>query len=475
LKRFKPYLKYLLLLLIVSDVGYSFVQHLNMPIDGDFSKIVLPADEYKKVLTDPLGFHVIFKDEIYAAPNRFFIHWIMSGYFKFAPRFLQNFVSPVDSIYLSIAISKILIQLLLIWVLASFINRKRKNRTFNFLLAMILVIPFFQTSGYYQNLGIIDQSVTYCFFYAFPMGLLGLFLYPFFRSELWKWNPFLHIIWIMLAIVLPISGPIIPAVIIIICFLSVIKQTFTFWSKIFSLPIFEKIKKIYSSFPKAQVFYFSVVSLMCLYSLFIGRNNSENFNQTQSLIDSYSSLPDGLFHLLSQKPGLPLLVLAIIVNSIFLYRKREGEQFMTILKWFGLFVLLYILLMPLGGYRDYRPLIIRRDVFIPVIVGLIYLFGYSTVLVGNILKDRFRQFYTVGVILLLFNFTIIDLPEWNKNDCEKEALNAIANSEEEVISLKQDCTIMHWNVMKHPNQSKINAELLYFWGVTESVQLYYQE
>ena len=106
--------------LLFLDTGYSFVQHLHMPVDGDFTAIVLPGPHYEKVLKDPLGVSVLTGNEVYAAPNRFFVHWTLSALFRNFPLLLQKITHPVDSVYLAIAISKTIIQLFLIGLLAFF-------------------------------------------------------------------------------------------------------------------------------------------------------------------------------------------------------------------------------------------------------------------------------------------------------------------------------------------------------------------
>src|SRR5690606_10158483 len=95
---------FLLSVLFMLDIAYSFIQHYQMPLDGDLGPISLPSEAYKKVLSDPFGFQVLLKNEVYPAPNRYFAHQLVSGYFKTAPLLLQTFVSPVKSVYMSCAI-----------------------------------------------------------------------------------------------------------------------------------------------------------------------------------------------------------------------------------------------------------------------------------------------------------------------------------------------------------------------------------
>jgi hypothetical protein len=72
-------------------------------------------------------------------------------------------------------------------------------------------------------------------------------------------------------------------------------------------------------------------------------------------------------------------------------------------------------------------------------------------------------------------FSLADLPEFQQNACEKAALEAIAQSKQEVVRLAGNCPVMSWNPITKPADSAMNAELLKLWGVTEEVRLYYSK
>ena len=102
------------MLFLLFDLSYSFVQYYTSPIGGDIAEVVIPKKNtgYYQALQDPFGFDVLTKNDAYPNPNRFFAHYLTSNYFLHIPRLLQNFTSPINSIYLSIAISKIATHLL---------------------------------------------------------------------------------------------------------------------------------------------------------------------------------------------------------------------------------------------------------------------------------------------------------------------------------------------------------------------------
>jgi hypothetical protein len=174
----------ILSLLLLGDITYSFLQHYHEPLDGDMSGIIMPSEIFRPLMEDPFGFNVLFRDHEYKDPNRFFAHWSMSKYFKSIPFVLQFAVDPITSIYLASAIMKILIQVLIIFMLASLISGSKNIFAREFIIAAFLVAPLIQVSGYYYlDMGIIDRSITYAMFYALPLGLLMLFFYPLHRQE----------------------------------------------------------------------------------------------------------------------------------------------------------------------------------------------------------------------------------------------------------------------------------------------------
>ena len=145
------------------DIGYSFLQHYNMPFDGDMAESILPANGIKKVLKKPLGLKVIREQTTYQNPNRFFSHWFFNQSFNKIPQFLRSYKNPIDSVYLTCAIVKTIIQIALLILLAMAISGTTKLLDFNFILSVALITPLFQANGFFTYMGIIDQSITYVF------------------------------------------------------------------------------------------------------------------------------------------------------------------------------------------------------------------------------------------------------------------------------------------------------------------------
>lgn len=468
-----------LIVFIVADVFYSFLQHYYFPLDGDLPGIVAPSPGYTPVLKDPFGFAVFFNDVIYPNPNRFFAHSSMHYYFNYAPLVIQQITDPVKSLYVAAGLAKTFFQLLLLWLLAAFISGTLNPVKSKFIVAAALAVPLFQQAhGFYMSMALIDMSISYAFFYAFPMGLLLLFFFPFYRSEFYnkplKLNLIVKALLVLLAVVLAFHGPIIPATSIVVCALAIGYK----WVKIYrqnpSLPFLSALRKI----PRPILFYFSLLSALSFYSLYIGMHNSESLNHTISLSERYIRLPAGIYDILTIDKGLSLLTGIIVLNFLLvLMTKKTGQRqkLLFILKWIGVFSAIYLLLLPLGGYREYRPNIIRYDSIIPILVLLYYFFGISTYYLLKQLQSKTRLVYAAVVVVILFIFTRADnLVRW-QHACEKGALEQIAASEEDVVPVKAECTIISWGIIHDPQESELHARLLQRWRITKEKKLFYQE
>lgn len=334
---------------------------------------------------DPLGLDALLRNEIYANPNRFFAHWTSAEYLLSMPLLLQSFVEPIDSVYLACAIAKILIQILLIYLLAVYISNTGNIFRFDFLLAAILITPLFQTSGFSRYIGVIDQSIIYTFFYALSLAWLMLFFLPFFRSIYYDKKPAFNLLpKILLAlfmIFLSLNGPLVPGVVLIVCPMVLINIWVKNYKELSITPIPKRVLIALKNIPNYLLFYFVGICFFSLYSLYIGRNNALNFGDSISLLERYSRIPYGIYILVIQKLAFPLLFLMIAINVLIIrkhYRTAEGIKIIKLLKWIGVFAIIYIILLPLGGFRGYRPNIIRYDTIMPITIGLMFAFGFTS-------------------------------------------------------------------------------------------------
>jgi len=230
--------------------------------------------------------------------------------------------------------------------------------------------------------------------------------------------------------------------------------------------------------PKEIIFYFTFISVFSLYSLYIGRNDAENFTHTTLLSERYLKLPVGLYNLFTQKLGFPLLIFMIGLNAFVIYKQErsiERRRILNVLKWIGIFSAIYFILLPLGGYRDYRPYIIRRDTFMPITLCMVYFYGLSAYYLIKNIAPKYKAIYLTGIIAFSAVFTIADEPEFGLNTCEREALEKLSQSSEKITLLESDCSIMEWDKISDYRASELNAQLLEYWGITEGRKLYYQK
>ena len=476
------YFHLILLILLLLDTTYSFLQHYHEPLDGDMAGIIMPSEACQPVMEDPFGFNVLFQDQEYKDPNRFFAHWFMSKYFKTIPFLLQYIVDPITSIYLASAIMKIVIQMLIIWMLASLISGSKNIFSREIIIAAFLIAPMIQVTGYfYLDMGIIDRSITYAMFYALPLGLLMVLFSPFYYASYSpnkiKLKLVPGILMIMLAVVLSLSGPLVPGLVLILCSGVLINKWWTGFIRSQKSTLTGRWVDALNSIPKQYLLFFGIFTILSLYSLFIGRNNITSPENTLSISDRYLGLPKGLYYQLTSKPGFLFLFMFIALNVFIIFKQKESPErngILQVFKWVLILSAIYIVLLPLGGYKHYRPYTIRRDTFGPVTLALIYYYALSSYFIIKQVQWKYKIAWYAVLSVFVLIFTRADITPLDRNDCEREALKTLRESNEEVTLLKDDCTIMGWEPVRDYGSSGLNAEMLEYWGVTEGRKLHYQ-
>lgn len=464
----KTVLKYLLLLFVLTDLAYSFLQHYNKPLDGDMAGGIVPAQDVEQVLHDPFGISVIREDAHYPNPNRFFSHWMFKNYFNQAPPAFQLAFSPVNSIYFSTAFIKTLVQLFLLLLMAYFITGRWSFRRMEFFLALFFITPLFQTNGWQSEMGIIDSSITYTFFYALPLIFVLLYFIPFY-GVFYLGNPIrfprLNFIFSLLLIpLISFSGPLNPGIVLVISFLFLV---YLFYHR-------EKIVWKENRWLFISVFLLSIVSI---YSLYIGRNNTIFYNNYIPLAERYARLPDGLYEILTNEWGWTILFSITAFNILqmkFFIKEEVSRKLLRFYFWIFLFSVCYLLLLPLGGYKVYRPLIIRYDTFIPVTIGITYVFVTSSIIILKKSKSWIFRMEMLILFLYQFIFSIHDKPEFDKNDCERGSLQAIVESEDSNVVLPCSCTVISWNIIDQEEGSLLVGKLLYQWNLTDQIKTFRQ-
>lgn len=477
-------LKILLIVLLLADTSYSFYQHYHMPLDGDMAEIILPSPEkgYYHVLKDPFGISVLKSHQRYSNPNRYFAHLTASGYFKNVPLWLQNIYSPIASIYLASGLAKILMQLVFILLLAYFISGISKISENKFLIAAVLVVSLFQSAGYNRYMGIIDQSIIYSFFYALPLALLMIFFIPFYKhiyfNKPFKPGIFQSIILFISIVFLAFNGPLIPGIVLIGSFLILYNKWLINYKSKSTKNFFPRSFQAIFDLPKTLSFFLILFSLLSLYSLYIGTFNDLNYGNYISVWERYSRVPLGIYYQFTSKLAFPLLFLAITLNSIIIKRSiktLEGKKYLQVQKWLIAFCLMYILLLPLGGFRIYRENILRYDTIIPVTMVIIYLFGKSSYILVFNLNKKYKTYFIVAIAIIILIFTNSDTMDLSRYNFEVKELEKLSNSNEAINRIDNRYPLMTWENKSNYKDTELNAKLLYYWNVTDTVRMYYQE
>ena len=466
-----------LLILILVDTTYSFMQHYHQPLDGDMSESIIPSNNVEKLFKDPFGIKLITSNEKNINPNRFFCHWIYNKYFRTMPFILQKFTNPIDSIYLSSAIAKILIQISLLILLSSLASGTTNLLKVDFLIVAIIITPFFQINGY-SYMRIIDPSITYTFFYALPCIFIIVYFYPFISEHLENRKTYslkyFKLLWIPFSVVVCFSGALNPGIALVFIGIILFRNLKLNYSlslkKKFISRFLESIKLI----PNDYWFYFIPIGIFSLYSLYLNRFNINNIHV--SLLKLYSLMPSGIYYQFTQKLGFPVLFCILILNSILIlkkYNSEKGKKIIGVLNGIILFAIIYILLLPLGGYRLCRSYLLRYDTIMPITLALVFIFGASTFFLLKEMSKKNLIWYLPIIIGVMLIYTFADKPGFDNNLCEKKALEKISNSSEKVVKLNSDCSVISWYTVLKPDDSEPGAQLLYFWKIVPEKKLYY--
>ncbi|WP_420461192.1 hypothetical protein [Neolewinella sp.] len=458
--------------MLLVDTGYSAVQHYHQPIDGDVAWNLVPATEVDPILHDPLGLQTWRTGKTYPNPNRFFCHWGFRSYLLNLPVWLQHFVDPVRSVYLASALAKTAVQLLLLYLLTRSIVGRQVLYALPFLGVALMLVPFFQASGYRSHLGIIDPSITYTFFYALPAALLLLFLLPFadhvYHRRPWKVSVLGCLLLALLGVVVCLSGPLNPGAVLVLTAVAggylLRKGPAATVNHLRSLPI-------------ALVLLWALMVALSIYSLWIGRYNSLGLVEELPLVERYALLPAGIYRQFTQKLAFPLLFGGLALNYILLRRTR-GEaagRVLSLYTWVILFTGLYLLLLPLGGYREYRPYTLRYDTILPVTLALLLAYGAGSLRLLRTLRGHRRLGYGAVLLLIGLIFTNADRPEFGNNACETAALYTLATSTRDTVPLPADCSVISWTTSSNPADSELNARLLVAWRITPTLKYFYNQ
>lgn len=464
--------------LVVGDLGYSFYQHYHFPMDGDMEESVLPRDYLLPLYQDPFGVKMIASGEPHAAPNRFFSHYLLYKTYRTVPFGLQRVVEPLSSIYLTNALCKILMQMALLLLLCTLVCGGFRVKEPRFYLAMLLFSPLFQTCGATHSFGLIDVSVSYAFFYALSLIFLVCCFLPFIYEEFFgrKFlsNSILRVVFYLFFCILTCFSGAVNTAIALVAIFTLLLRHFT---RYLSDKTLEK-KSLWAfikSIPKHYWLYLLPLGLLSLYSFWLGTYNTIWKGEVLTLAERYRMLPKGFLAMFKNTAFDILFALSVLNLAIIRIKFRQkGSAAIKIFLWMNVFALLYMALLPFGGYRPYRPYIIRYDVIIAVSFLYIFYLVYSTMfLMENLPQQRARILYLAGCLLFMAYFTAIDIPLKWTNDREVAAIRKIQESSEVPVVLTEPATVVSWLPTYSVEESRNASEMLYLWRITDTVKPFY--
>ncbi|MCR5887599.1 hypothetical protein LRS06_07375 [Hymenobacter sp. J193] len=474
---------WLLVFFVLLDLTYSFRQYYQIPLDGDLSSIALPGPSNSPVLTSPLGIRAWRNQEYYLGPNRYFAYAFTGLYFHHVPRWLQVVFSPIDSVYVACALLKALAQAALVYLLGIMATGTWRLTRPRLWLAMALVTPIFQVKGYAEEMAVVDWCISYASFYAVPVIWLLVYLLPFHLAA-WFGRPLLPgtwwvLLWLLLAVVLALSGPLIPALLLLLAPSLMLRLLVRGWQQSKEQASWPgRFRQALAATPWRVWLVLGFTVLMGLYSLYVGQYNIENTSSELAVKERYEKLWMGIYYELAGGLGVPVLLLVAVVNHYFLRAlplTPERRRLLVLGNWVFVLALVYLALLPLGGYRGYRPNVIRRDTLIPITLGLTFFFAISAVYLVRHLAGRWRAAYGAMLALFVFIYTNSDRPLDDAKTCERAALEYLQNSRETVTLLPYPCAIMAWSPTTNAPDSEVAMQMLARWRIVRPDQRFYQQ
>lgn len=252
-----------------------------------------------------------------------------------------------------------------------------------------------------------------------------------------------------------------------------------------SVPFLQRTLAALQAIPRDILLHLVWVVLLNLYAFYLGTYNIENPSDIPSLAERYALFRQGFYHeyIYNDFHPAPLAILfgLILLNTGFIVKvleKHTRRTYIITLAVTLVFITIYTLLLPLGGYRAYRPFIVRYDVGMPNTLSILFLFFYSSALLLAHFKGKPKLFYAAPLLGLLVFMTIIDrIPNPPSNACEYACLKQLVHSDEQLIELPP-CSVLSWHLFSDPTGSESTSAMgcLYRWGVIDrSDKRYYNQ
>ena len=473
------------ILFLAADLFISFERYESLNLDGDMVPILLPSEHYSKILKDPLGWSVLTKGEKYAATNRYAAHKSMDVWFNSFHQFYSKFwKDKIACLYSLQGLFDVLVHIFMLFLLSIYVCRHTRFWKFDFILAATLLSPFFMTYGFGEIISLIMNSVTYAFFYSLPMCVFLLFFLPFYLSYMQVkpikeyFNPMIMLVWTFLMLYLSFSSVILLPISIILCFLILILN----WKSKLPGDNFLDLKvgslfKAIGNMDKVIVFYMVSLILLSLYSFYIGTFNIEN-GEPIPLSERYLKLINGIKVQWTIKPAYLYATILLFVNyfAIIKFSPEAKKSKMLVLIKYGIVIsIIYILLLPFGGYRPYRPNILRFDTLLPVNVFLVWAMIVTSYFVLLKLEVKKVLIYLPILTTILAIFYFSDKMKFDEYYCQNDRIKRLQTEIKEPILFNKDCSILGWEITNWDVHRHQVNEMLIRWKILDREKWYQYE
>jgi hypothetical protein len=441
----------LIILILSFDVARTYRNFENTTLDGDIAKIVAPSSEYQAVLDNPLGIHVWRDGEATAAPNRFAAHYGFGFWMNHVPALLGE--GSVGALYDAVALLKMVTHAGLVVLLVLMIGGGIRASFVERLCVLFIISALFQDSGVFMEyFSVIDPSVTYVYFYA--TQFLFLIAFGLLIASSGPMNYLTALIVGLGAPLLALGGPLNSPMIGVggLAYL------------LYRMLLDGHVKMKWDQ----KTLFVIYAIIWAAYSFWLGRFNTEHGWAELGLLDRYARLWQGIEIMTKPWQGAWFFILPVIVsNVVALLFVGVEKKYIAIYCALALFVVVWILLLPLGGYRDYRHFIVRRDSLLPVNLVLIYIIAHSTVLL-------MRKYATLALpaIVCAVYFMGVDWVVKPTNKNERVQFTRLITASGPCVALPRDGTLMHWNYESDCQESRWNVVYLKRIGILKRDVLY---
>ncbi len=378
---------------------------------------------------------------------------------SFVPLVIKITGSPINGIFYANALVCGFIYILLL--LGIFLCVKNIATTKNIIwVSLLIMASAIHFNKFYTTIGLIDCSLSYAIFYALPIALLLIYFSFFYNAYLKNTiGVGKQIAALLIVIYISFGCPLVAPIIFIYCIVGLL----------FTLKNIQWRRFYFSKLHIAQIGFFLLVNI---YSFLLSKHNSE-FIQQISLFERYKLLLLGIKDLFVLNNGFLVIMETMLILFLIHLKSNTWQSVKFTIQFALIFCAIYLLLLPLGGYRSYRPHILRYDTFIPITITLIFCTIYMMIkLLNNNTSDNKRYVLLVITFFIVVNTFADKKIFWRINQCQKASLNTIYNNKNTAISIPKTCALGTWtpNEFNPADMRAMLTKIFQKWGILQPHQ-----